>query len=263
MHNLWMPDLNLNSQSWIPQPSSITYPEEILVKTCISQLCFIGLLATFFVPFLSENAHALGSEDRNLIYERSDILRRSKNLRGRRQGFIFGIGTGVGITNFEAPLAEYWGSAYEGSWPDPRSTASAFATELKVGHGFTDQFLLYYTSRIAWLPLSNLYRDTMIANGAAGVGMMLYPLRSSDFYLVGSAGLAVLVTYQPPFKLEKARQTGLAVSCGVGYEFLRHLTIDFTLNFGNANSSQHDEANEITLTNEIVTFLVNVNLIFY
>lgn len=233
------------------------------MKTSILQLCLIGLLATFFMSSLPENTHALGSEDRNLIYERRNIFRRTKNLRGRRQGFIFGIGTGVGNTNFEAPLAEYWGDAYEGSWPDPRATASAFATELKVGHGLTDQFLLYYTSRIAWLPLSNLYRDTMIANGTAGVGMMLYPLRSSDFYLVGSAGLAVLVTYQPPFKLERARQTGLAVSGGVGYELLRHLTIDFTMNFGNANSTQLDEANEITLTNEIVTFLVNVNLLFY
>lgn len=233
------------------------------MKTSILQLCLIGLLATFLVSSLPENTHALGSEDRNLIYERRNILRRTKNLRGRRQGFIFGIGTGVGNTNFEASLAEYWGNAYEGSWPDPRATVSAFATEIKVGHGFTDQFLLYYTSRIAWLPLSNLYRDTMIANGTAGVGMMLYPLRGSDFYLVGSAGFAVLVTYQPPFKLERARQTGLAVSGGVGYELLRHLTIDFTMNFGNANSTQLDEANEITLTNEIVTFLVNVNLIFY
>lgn len=233
------------------------------MKTIVSQLSLIGLLATFFVLPLSENTHALGSEDRNIIYERRNIFRRTKNLRGRRQGFIFGIGTGVGTTNFEAPLAEYWGNAYEGSWPDPRATTSAFATELKVGHGFTDQFLLYYTSRIAWLPLPNLYRDTMIANGTAGVGMMLYPLRSSDFYLVGSAGFAVLVTYQPPFKLERARQTGLTVSGGVGYELLRHLTVDFTMNFGNANSTQLDETNEITLTNEIVTFLVTVNLIFY
>ncbi len=233
------------------------------MKTILSQLSLIGLLATFFVMSSSEIAYAFDSEDRSFIYERRNVLRRIKNLRGRRQGFIFGIGTGVGTTNFEAPLAEYWGNAYEGSWPDPRATASAFATELKVGHGFTDQFLLYYTSRISWLPLSNLYRDDMIANGTAGVGMMLYPLRSSDFYLVGSVGLAVLVAYQPPFKLDRARQTGLAVSGGVGYELLRHLTIDFTMNFGNANSTQLDEANEITLTNEIVTFLVTVNLIFY
>lgn len=233
------------------------------MKTILSQLSFIGLITTFFAMPSSEIAYAFDGEDRNIIYERRNIFRRTKNLRGRRQGFIFGIGTGIGTTNFEAPLAEYWGDAYEGSWPDPRATASAFATELKVGHGLTDQFLLYYTSRIAWLPLSNLYRDTMIANGTAGVGMMLYPLRGSDFYLVGSTGLAVLVTYQPPFKLERARQTGLAVSGGVGYELLRHLTIDFTMNFGNANSTQLDEANEITLTNEIVTFLVNVNLIFY
>ncbi len=233
------------------------------MKTFGPRLCFIGLIAIFFMLFTPDVVQAFGIEDRNLIYEQGDILRRPKNLRGRRQGFIFSIGAGVGNTSFTSPLAEYWGSAYEGSLPDPRSTTSAFATELKVGHGFTDQFLLYYTSRISWLPLSNLYRDTMIANGLAGIGMTIYPLRSSDFYIVGSAGFAVLVTWQPPFKLERARQTGLAVSGGIGYELLPHLNIDFTANFGNANSTQLDDVNEITLTNEIVTFLVTVNLIFY
>ena len=190
-------------------------------------------------------------------------MTKPNNLRGIRQGFIFGMGVGVGNANFEAPFTEYWGSTYEGDWPNPRGTTSAFATEIKVGHGFTNQFLLYYTSRISWLPLSNLYRDTMIANGVTGVGMMIYPLKSADFYIVSSAGLAVLVTWQPPFKLERARQTGLAVSGGIGFELIRHLSVDFTVNFGNANSTQLENNNELKLTDEIVTFLVTANLLFY
>lgn len=233
------------------------------MKTVVSQLSFIGLLITFFVLFSTESTQAFGKKNSSFIYESRDVLRRSKNLRGRRQGFIFGLGVGVGNTSFAAPLARYWGDAYEGKWPEPRETVSSFATELKLGHGFSDRFLLYYTSRISWLPLSNLYQDTMIANGVAGVGLMIYPLRGNGLYLIGSAGFAVLVTFEPPFTLEKARQTGLAVSSGVGYEFLPHLCVDFTVNVGNVNSTQLDDVNEIRLTNEIVTYLVSINLITY
>ncbi len=231
------------------------------MRMVVSQLSLIGIIAAIFMLSFSENIYAF--EERNIISKQQNIGRRPNKLLGRRKGFIFGIGAGVGNVTFTAPLARYWGSSYTGNWPDPREIRSAFATELKVGHGFSDQFLLYYSSRITWLPLSSLYSDTMIVNGIAGLGMMLYPLRSADFYLVGSAGLAVLTTYQPPFRLERARQTGLAVSCGVGYELLPQLTIDFSVNFGNANNTQFDIENDINPTDEIITYLLTVNLLAY
>ena len=222
----------------------------------VLQLYYFGRIVAFFIVLMAHHGQASNAvaemdinegQDQNqispteppmgdtsiiVIDDEQDPSPRTKSLRGRRKGFICGISAGAGYTSFTAPLAAYWGDTYEGSWPDPRQTTSAFGTELKIGHGLSDSFLLYYTSRISWLPLSNLYRDTMIANGSAGAGVMYFPLRTVDFYFVGSLGLAVLTTWQPPFKLEKARQTGLAVSGGIGYEFLSHLTIDFTVNFG-------------------------------
>lgn len=227
----------------------------------ISQLSLIGIIAAIFMLSLSENIYAL--EERNIISKQQVFGRRSKKLLGRRKGFIFGIGTGVGNVTFTAPLARYWGNSYTGNWPDPREIRSTFVTDLKVGHGISDQFLLYYSNRITWFPLSNLYSDTMIVNGTAGLGMMVYPLSSADFYLVASGGLAVLITYQPPFILEKARQTGLAVSGGIGYELLPHLTIDFSVYFGNANKTEFEIGNNTTLTNQIVTNLLTVNLLAY
>ena len=255
------------------------------MKPNVSQLYYFGLIVAFFTFPVAQHGHVLDAavetstnEEQNqipptesptrdtgiiIIDEEQEPPSSTKSLRGKRKGFICGIGAGVGYTNFTAPLAAYWGDAYESSWPDPRQTTSAFGTELKIGHGLSDQFLLYYTSRISWLPLSNLYRDTMIANGSAGAGIMYFPLRSVDFYFVGSLGLAVLTTWQPPFKLEKARQTGLAVSGGIGYEFLSYLTVDFTVNFGHANRIHFDDITEIKFADEIVTFLVTFNTIIY
>ena len=253
------------------------------MKLNVSQLYYFGLIVAFF--FIVQHRHAANAIDKSvidkdqnqisptepptgdtsiiIIDKEQDPSSRTKSLLGRRKGFICGIGAGLGFTNFTAPLAAYWGDAYEGSWPNPRQTKSAFATELKIGHGLSDQFLLYYTSRISWLPLSHLYRDTMVANGSAGAGLMYFPLRNVNFYLVGTLGLAVLTTWHPPFKLEKARQTGLAASCGIGYEFLPHLTVDFTASFGHANRIHFDDITEIKFADEIVTFLVTLNALAY
>ena len=257
------------------------------MKTIVSQLYYLELIVAFFIFPVVQHGHAANAaaemdikagQDQNqisptepptgdtsiiIIDKGQDPSPDTKSLLGRRKGFICGIGAGVGYANFTEPLAAYWGDAYEGSWPDPRQTKSAFGTELKIGHGLSDQFLLYYTSRISWLPLSHLYRDTMVANGSAGAGIMYFPLRSVDFYFVGSLGLAVLTTWQPPFKLEKARQTGLAASGGIGYEFLPHLTVDFTVSFGHANRIHFDDITEIKFADEIVTYLVTLNALAY
>ena len=257
------------------------------MKPNVSQSYYFGLIVAFFIFFVAQHGHAsnaaaemdisegqdqpqispteplTGDTSIIVIDEEQKPSPRTKSLLGRRKGFICGLGAGVGYTNFTVPLAAYWGDAYEGSWPDPRQTKSAFATELKIGHGLSDSFLLYYTSRISWLPLSNLYRDAMVANGSAGVGIMYFPLRSVDFYFVGSLGLAVLTTWHPPFKLEKARQTGLTVSGGIGYEFSPHLIVDFTVSFGHANRIHFDDITEIKFANEILTFLVTFNAIAY
>ena len=197
------------------------------IKKIGSQLYYFRLIVVFFTLPVAQHGHALNAaaemdinegQDQNqipptesptgdtgiiVIDEEPELSPSTKSLRGKRKGFICGIGAGVGYTSFTAPLAAYWGDAYEGSVPDPRQTTSAFGTELKIGHALSDQFLLYYTSRISWLPLSHLYRDTMIANGSAGAGVMYFPLRTVDFYVVGSLGLAVLATWQPPFKWKK------------------------------------------------------------
>ena len=237
------------------------------VKTITLPSGYLVLIATFFLLYPFDNVHAFRDQERSFIYEqRKDSLVRltRKSLRGRRKGFIFGLGVGVGQTSFTQPFAEYyWRHAYESGGSTGRQTRSALVTELKIGHGFSDQFLLYYTSRISWLPLQHFTKDTTVANGAAGMGFMLFPSRRIGLYLVGNIGLATLVTWQPPLTLENARQTGVSVSGGIGYELFSHWSIDFTVNSGSARMTSVDDPSEIVFRDEILTFSLNLNMLAY
>ena len=241
--------------------------QSMQLKTITLRLAYLVLIAPCLIFYPFDNAHAFRDQERGFIYEeRKDTLVQltKKNLRGRRKGFIFGIGVGIGRTSFTEPLAEYyWRNAQKADWSTTRQARSALVTELKIGHGFNDQFLLYYTSRISWLPLRHFTKDTMIANGAAGMGAMYFPFRRLGLYLTGNIGLATLVTWQPPLTLENARQTGVSVSWGIGYEFLSHWSIDFTVNSGSARMTKVDDLSEITFRDEITTVSVNLNMLAY
>ena len=185
------------------------------------------------------------------------------STRADREGFICGIGIGTGMASYTQSLVEYWGDAYKGPQLEARGTESAFITNFRVGHGLTDQVLFYYTSRIAWIPLRNLYRDTVIANGTAGLGVTIYPHYRSSFYIEGSVGLTALATWFPPIQLENARPTGVAISAGIGYEFFPHTSVDLTVSFGNASKTEIDQRNYVELTNEVVTVLFTLNGLAY
>ena len=218
-----------------------------------------------FSPDGKTLASGSGSEIR--LWDLSTIVysvrARIFSTRGSREGFVWGIGVGTGMASYTQSFVEYWGDAYEGPQLEARGTESAFITNLILGHGLTDQVLIYYTSRIAWIPLRNLYRDTVIANGTAGFGFTIYPNRRSNIYVKGSVGLSTLATWFPPLELENARATGIAVSAGIGYEFLPHSSVDLTVSFGNASRTKMDVKNQAELTNEVVTVLLTLNGLAY
>ena len=234
------------------------------MKIIISQFGYLVLIATFFMLHPLDSADAFWNRGHRLMDEESGPLVREK-LRGRRKGFVFGFGVGVGRTSFTEPLAEYYWRSTQGAEgaPSTRRARAALVTELKIGHGFSDQFLLYYMSRIAWLPLDHFTKDTMIANGAAGAGFMYYPFRRFGLYFVGNMGLATLVTWQPPLTLENARQTGVIFSGGIGYQILPHLNLDFTVSSGSATARNVDDFSEIELIDEVITYSLTLSALAY
>lgn len=218
-----------------------------------------------FSPDGKTLASASGRETR--LWNLSTIVYSTKakafSTRADREGFIWGLGVGTGMASYTQSLVEYWGDAYEGPQLEARGRDSAFITNIRIGHGWTDQILFYYTSRISWIPLRNLYRDTVIANGTAGLGVTVYPYYKSSFYFEGSVGLTALATWFPPIELRNARPTGIAVSAGIGYEFFPHTSVDLTVSFGNASRTQIYDRNYIELTNEVVTVLLTLNGLAY
>ena len=233
------------------------------MKTITLQLGYLALIVMFLMLPPFNNANAFGNQEYSLMDEEGKPLVREK-LGGRRKGFVFGLGIGAGRTSFTEPLAEYyWRNTQEAEWSTARQTRAALVTELKIGHGFSDQFLLYYTSRISWLPLQHFTKDTMIANGAAGAGLMYYPFRRFGLYFVGNIGLATLVTWQPPLTLENARRTGVVFSGGIGYQILPHLNLDFTVSSGSANARNVDDFSEIELIDEVVTYSLTLSTLAY
>lgn len=233
------------------------------MKTVTLGLGYLVLITTLFMLHPSGNADAFWNRWEILTDEESKPMLREK-LRGRRKGFIIGLGVGAGSTSFTEPLAEYyWRNTQEAEWSSARQSRAALVTELKIGHGFSDQFLLYYTSRISWLPLQHFTKDTMIANGAAGAGIMYFPFHRFGLYFVGNIGLATLVTWQPPLTLENARRTGVIFSGGIGYQILPHLNLDFTMSSGSATARNVDDFSEVELINEVITYSLTLSVLAY
>ena len=64
------------------------------------QYYYFGFIITFLLLLPYDTVMALGFENKNLIYEQQSLVRRPTSKLGQRNGFIFGLGAGVGNVNF-------------------------------------------------------------------------------------------------------------------------------------------------------------------
>jgi len=171
---------------------------------------------------------------------------------GERKGFILGGGIGLGMTSFTQSVAGF-GERVSAD----RETKPSFVTDFKIGGGFSEQVLLYWTSRVSWFSLENIFGDTVtIASGTAGVGITYFPNPDSNFYLLGGLGLA---TWGSPFESDTSTATGLGLLGGIGFELSPHWTLDITLSLGNSSLTESG----VELTNGVAALLVTFNGIAY
>src|SRR5512138_3236155 len=86
---------------------------------------------------------------------------------GNRKGFILGGGLGLGMTSYTQTL-----SGFGESLTRDRENKGAFITDFKIGFGANEQTEIYYSSKVSWFGMENVYGDNVtIANGSSALGV--------------------------------------------------------------------------------------------
>jgi len=149
---------------------------------------------------------------------------------GHRKGFILGGGGGGSYTSYNQEISGY---------TSPQENAAGLGTDLYIGYGISDQFLLTYFANTNWFSLTNVYgNDVTIANGNAGLGVFYYfnhELVFSSPYLFGGIGWS---GWSTPFEKNSGSMAGMGATGGIGYEFAKHFSMQFNVFF--TNPSEED-----------------------
>lgn len=172
---------------------------------------------------------------------------------GNRKGFILGGGLGLGLTSFTQTV-EFLGT----STTSDRENKFAVMTDFKIGYGATEQVLVYYTNKVSWFSLENVYGDNVIiVNGVGGVGMTYFfqPVTPSP-YIMGGLGLS---TWNAPFEEGSEGWYGFGLAVGAGYEFSRHYSVEVNLTWGEPGK----EEGVVKASSNALSLMVTINALAY
>lgn len=147
----------------------------------------------------------------------------------KRKGFVIGIGLGAGAVNYRQVAAEMGSSGTvvaERDWEQRMS----FPVDFKIGGGVNDKLLIYYSSRVAWLGVTDpLNNKVTINSGIHGLGAAYYfKPEGPSWFLSGVIGVATwsgTISSDPEFK-------GPGFQVGLGWEFQPHFALEATLSYG-------------------------------
>ena len=153
---------------------------------------------------------------------------------GERRGFILGFGIGGGLTSFTQELSGF-GAGIDAT--SERENKGAFATDFRIGGGFSNQFLLYYVSRVSWFNITNVFDNSVtIASGVGGLGVTWYTASAGPSWFV--SGLLGFANWSAVFENDSGGQNGFGVSGGGGYEFSSHWSIEASLSWSSPSDSE-------------------------
>lgn len=141
----------------------------------------------------------------------------------KRKGFIFGFGIGSGYL-FPRLSSDFFDVKLDNKL--------TLLTNLKIGYAFTDQLMIYYSSKVNWYGDKNGQEEkTIFATGQAGLSAsyFLNPGNKSPFISAG-AGFSGLST---PLEAGSTSSSGLGFFAGIGYEFTDNFTLEADLIYGN------------------------------
>lgn len=173
---------------------------------------------------------------------------------GQRKGFILGGGLGFGLTSFSQTV-ESGGLKVTSD----TENKGAFVTNFKIGFASNELLEIYYTSRVTWFGITNVYdQDVTVANGLSAFGMSynlkpVYP----TFYVTGGIALA---TWNLPFESPSpSTWTGIGLYAGGGYEFAKHFSVELDLLYGNPGRTEGG----VKASSSALSFALTVNALAY
>jgi hypothetical protein len=145
---------------------------------------------------------------------------------GNRKGFLLGFGGGVSSVSYKQEV-EFFGETIKG----PSVSEYGFVTDFKIGYSPANHIEFYYTSKTAWINLSNTYGDDIvIADGVGCIGFSYFiepKLKSGEwhpsFFLSGGVGLS---SWSAPLDSDiDDSYKGVGAFLGFGYELAKHYRI--------------------------------------
>jgi len=141
------------------------------------------------------------------------LLSSSEAFDEQKEGFLVGFGVGVSSINTEADF----------NYISVEERNTGLATSFKLGYGFSNQFLLYYSNDVTWYGYDNDPNDDTYISGMSGIGISYFLNENDPYYLMGAIGIGSFSNFS-----EGKGDTGSAFSLGVGYEIAYHTQIEAT-----------------------------------
>jgi len=141
---------------------------------------------------------------------------------GERKGFFFGLGVGYGQTS--------WGTNHGG-----------VVGNLKVGYAPTNQVLIMFQSAGTYFKGND---GDLRDDGMGSVGVQIYFTKTSGRggYAIASVGYHNLIKFDPA-----TNNFGIGIRGGVGYEFVKHWTVEAFVQHGFNTKVQSPTSFGVTL----------------
>ena len=162
---------------------------------------------------------------------------------GHREGFILGLGAGYGnhwltyeSTKYE--MSYYYGMRIftEAGTETKTASQTGLMSDFKIGYAPSDQLMIYWMSKVAWLDISE--KEYMITSGIGGLGISYYQEPTApSAYFSGGVGYS---TWQAPLSGNPESAIGLGLSVGAGYEFAKHISLECNLTWGHPSKKEWD-----------------------
>ena len=200
--------------------------------------------------------------------KRQEILR---VFDEKRDGFFFGFGVESGITAWR--FVSIYEEAHGISESDVSdSSGPSFTTNFKIGYGFSEQMLFYYTNRASLLGFyaydldeGTRYESDLYVDIISGLGGIYFPRRNSRFYLHGYLGLTTVKNLEDPNW--EGLGIGPTVSGGMGYVLSSNLTFDITVDYRWFSDQEDFDTrwgkSYESFTEDVVNFSIALNFLFF